>query len=571
MSDVLAPPPGYVEPVIEVEEVQAEETQPELSSQDQATTYFDTYHKDIDGDTYEGGKHRADIIFAWMEGYRKGLEDAGGKKKTRKNRVGAPTGKGKRLIKEKDPARLGVYLGERNRLPGVPSEANYSGPYRLKVGYAKLGRTIDLDPEEWGQNGGDNEPPLLLNKLALRNPDVQFVLIGKNSGETPQEMGLPENVVNPWTDWKPLVAAANRGGKASDRQYAQDVLDETTRGTFLGLDGVLVWAGQHGTSNSRIPTVDDRNILTEPQISFIHYGSFIVRGINAWRSVDPLNREEIWLVPDARNYIKARDFQWPTQHPLLSQFNWTRPDKLERYDSEGSPADWGFKGAFQIAEGLWQAPYQYKYSRLEIVGIPSDVECRIDDYADRSHFGIVINEARNYVKHDRLTAMKDYVMPLQPAFINGRWTAKSLEELGAQIEPLHYSKVLDQVRTTKCTLTTPSSGSGWATTKAWESFAVGTVCFFHPEYDTQGHIIPTLEQVTRGDVDDDIELKALAQWLRVRNPEDLAKRVELLNTDEKSWRWIVQAQRRYFDRAVQEQGCINEIEARLGLGEETNE
>lgn len=564
LSDVLAPPPGYVEPIVEVEEVQAEETtQPDLSPEDRARQVADAL-KDVE-------LTLTDIEMTWLGAYYEGLKDAGGKKKAKKTtRQGAPTGKGKRLVQTRDPARLGVYLSERTNLPGVPADAVYTGPYRAKVGYAKLGRTIDLDPEEWGQNGGDNEPPVLLNKLALRNPDVQFVLVGKNSGETPQEMGLPENVINPWTEWKPIVAEANRGGKASDRQYAQDKLDEVTRGTFLALDGIVVWAGQHGTSNSRIPTVDDRAIFTEPQISFIHYGSFIVRGINAWRSVDPLNREEVWLVPDARNYIKARDFQWPTQHPLLSQYDWTRPDKLERYDSEGSPSDWGFSGAFQIAEGLWQAPYQYKYSRLEVVGIPSDVEFN-DDFEGREHFGIIINEARNYVKHDRLTALKDYVLPLAPAFIHGRWTATSMKTLDMEIEALHYSKVLEKVKTVKTTLTTPSSGSGWATTKAWESFAVGTVCFFHPEYDTQGHIIPTLDQVARGDVDGDIELKALAQWLRVRTPEDLAKRVELLNTDEKSWRWIVQAQRRYFDRAVQDQQCINHIEARLGLREEDSE
>lgn len=551
-------PPGYEPPspdteAIPEEEAQAAETQPELSLEDRIDAYAAQLREE---------PRLKDI---WLAGYAEGFKDGGGKvKKARKQ--GAPTGKGKRLTRDdRDPKRLEVYTSEREFYGFDRRDEDYLPPYAKRIGYAKLGRTIDLDPDDWGQNGGDNEPPLLLNKLALAHPDVEFVLIGKNSGEVPQDLALPANVTNPWTEWKPQVAERMKGGKASDRQHAQDVLDEVTRETFLGLDGIIVWAGQHGTSNSRIPTVDDRSVLTEPQISFIHYASFLIRGINAWRSEDPLNREEVWLVPDARNYIKARDLQWPTQKPLLSQFDFTRPDKLERYQADGSPSDFGFSAAYQVAEGVWQAPYRYKYARLEIVGIPSTTEFRDDDFAERKTFGIVINEARNYVKHDRLTCMKEYVLPLEPDFVYGRWTPNSLKELGREIEPLHYSKVLDTIRTAKMTLTTPSSGSGWATTKAWESFAVGVVCFFHPEYDTQGHIIPTLEQVESGAFDDKPELKALATWLRVRNPDDLAKRVTHLGENEGTWKWIVNTQRKLYDEAQSARSCVREIEERLGV------
>lgn len=440
-----------------------------------------------------------------------------------------------------------------------------------RVGYAKLGRTIDLDPDEWGTNGGDNEPPCLLNKLAIEHPDVEWVLVGRNSGENPQELGFPDNVTNPWTEWKPAIAEHNKGGKAADRQRAQDVLDEYTRDTFLGLDGMVIWAGQHGTSNSRIPTVEDPSVLTEPQISFIHYASYLVRGINAWRDLDPLKNEEVWLCPDPRNYLKARDLKWPLRNPVLSQYNWVRPDKHERYGDMRSPDDLGFSatGAFVHNNNVWQSPYRYTYSRLETVGIPSNTVAVLDNWEERQHFGILINEARNYVKNDRLTAMLDYVKPIDPAWVYGKWTPNSLEKLGmGAIEGLHYSKVFDQVRTVKATFTTPSSGSGWATTKPWEAFAVGTACLFHPEYDTQGHIIPTLAQVESGKVDDQPELKALAQWLRVKEPDDLQKRVKALDTSRETWEWLVAAQRRHFDRQLAEKKTIKMIEGRLGLNKE---
>jgi hypothetical protein len=493
----------------------------------------------------------ADVVRAWLAGYEAGVAAPRSR----------PGKKATRVVEVRDPKRLEYYTNEQKR---HFSALGYDGPYKKRIGYAKLGRTIDLDPYVWDA-AGDNEPPSLLNKLALRHPDVEFVILGRNSGEDPASLGLPRNVTNPWIEWKPEIAARNSGGRAQDRQYAQDTLDEIVGPAWDDLDGIISWAGQHGTSNSRIPTVENPDVLTEPQISFIHYASHIVRGINRWRDADPHGREEVWLCPDARNYIKARDIKWPLTRPVLSQFNWVRPDKLYRYGDFRSPDELEFYNAFEHNGNVWQSPYRYKYSRLELVGLPSEVAYNLDDHADRASFGIIINEARNYVKHDRLTALQDYVLPLDPAFIHGKWTKKSLEAIGRDIEPIHYSTVLDKIRSVKTTFTTPSSGSGWATTKPWEAFAVGTACLFHPEYDTQGHIIPTTRQIEEGKVDHNPDLKSLAQWLRADSPEQLEKRVKQLDNDEDAWKWVVETQRAYFEEAIEEAQCITEIEKRLGI------
>ena len=112
-----------------------------------------------------------------------------------------------------------------------------------------------------------------------------------------------------------------------------------------------------------------------------------------------------------------------------------------------------------------------------------------------------------------------------------------------------YFPKLHSVRTT---LTTPSSGSGWATAKPWEAFAAGTVCFFHPAYDTQNHIL--------GDAD-----AWLQDWLRVPTATELWKRVERLNSPDGyyEWRKIVQLQREHFDRALQDLTYMKMIEERI--------
>ena len=173
----------------------------------------------------------------------------------------------------------------------------------MRIGYAKLGRSMPLPPDKWGKVGGDNEPPMLLNRLARRMPNDDFILIGRNSGENPQSVGLPANVTNPWTEWRADIKAAASAASVHDTVQR---LDEITIATWMSLDAIIVWAGQHGTSNSPIPMVNSGE-LTNPQFSFVNYGSYIVRGISAWRDVDPHARQEIWLCPDPRNYLKARD------------------------------------------------------------------------------------------------------------------------------------------------------------------------------------------------------------------------------------------------------------------------
>ena len=162
----------------------------------------------------------------------------------------------------------------------------------------------------------------------------------------------------------------------------------------------------------------------------------------------------------------------------------------------------------------------------------------------------------------RLYAMQEYVMPLEPSWLHGAWQEKSLEKLGRDIQPLPYHKIFDKMVRTKATLTTPASGSGWATAKPWESFSTGTVCFFHPSYDTQGNILPRLEDLSSTDSS---ELAMLTRWLRVENPDQLRRRVKKVSEVESTYNWLRDAQYRLFDKAMKEQRCITTIEKRLGL------
>jgi hypothetical protein len=448
----------------------------------------------------------------------------------------------------------------------------------MRIGYGKIGRTIGLTPQSWGVVGGDDEAPLLLKTLAERWPEHTFVLLGRNSGEVPQDVGFPPNVENPFINLRGDILNLSRGNHSPmtlpELYRSAPGLIQVWAPVFDTLDHVIMWQGQHGTSNYPIPKTDGSGEITRPQDAFVYYVNPMIGGINRMMHRDPHYTRVVWLCADPRNLLKARDLAWPPQD-VLGQFEFTKKEKHWRYDEPGDPKDFGFTGDWvksDRATNTWHVDHKYVYSQLEICGIlPEHVNAWFsDDFHGRDRFGLFINEARAYVKNNRRDAFVDYVLPLNPDFVHGKWSEKSQEQItalgGPIIEPAPAEVYYDKLRSVKCTLTTPSSGSGWATTKPWQSFATGTVCFFHPEYDTQGHIIPTLNQIAiDGSGHYDEELATLAKWLRVEDPEQLHKRVDIINSSYETWLWLARTQRVLYDKACQERRILNLIGERLGI------
>ena len=419
---------------------------------------------------------------------------------------------------------------------------------KRRIGYAKLGRSMPLQLGDCGSNGGDVEMIPTLQLLAERHPDVEFVIIGRNSGEEPARVGLPANITNPWTGWWPKIRAEMNAAKLNHPALSVDehlrlaeIFDRYTRDAFVLLDGVVMWLGQHGTTHTPLPSIKDRSVLTKPYDSLSLYGGYLLRGINAWRDVDPHNREEVLLNPDPRNVPKYRDGRYPWRHAVLSQHDQVNAIKHEEGDRVVS------------------STVLSVYSRLEISGLlpstPFTNLIKFNDDHNRPHdFGIVFNETRRDValEKSRRYILEKWVFPLSPGFIYGQWSDATRRQLGIRIEPIDVLNYFSTIQTTRCTLTTPSSGSGWATAKPWECFAAGVVCFFHPAYDDQNHILNDAPY-------------ALASWLRVRHPIDLRDRIRYMRDNPEYWQEIVRLQRNHYLKAIDELSYLTKIEQRLGL------
>lgn len=446
----------------------------------------------------------------------------------------------------------------------------------MRIAYGKIGRSMPLSLDRCGNLGGDVEMAAVVKILAERHPDDEFWLVGRNTGENPAEVGLPPNVVNPWSHpryrWSERLLEAKRARglnrsnlSVEDHLGLQEIYDQLTLPTIRAMDGIILWAGQHGTTNVPLPGVRDPGKLTKPHDWSAHYCSFLLRGVNLWRDAAPWNREEVWLNSDPRNYLKLRDLKWPLRHPVLAQYTFSHRVKHARYGDPGPEGDWeewSARHGVGLAQPddrdkIWHAEVGNVYSRLEVNGLMpgtpfGDLVTYDENYDIRDHFGMFINETRRYVREDvaRVNVVRDWVLQLDPAWMHGTWSQESLDVLGRSIKPAPWEDYYPLLHTVRCTFTTPASGTGWATAKPWEAFAAGTVCFFHPAYDTQDNVL--------GDAPD-----WLRRWLRVDAPEMLRERVRHMNENREHWLAVIRAQRAHFDRAVRHPLFAQLIEERI--------
>ena len=172
----------------------------------------------------------------------------------------------------------------------------------------------------------------------------------------------------------------------------------------------------------------------------------------------------------------------------------------------------------------------------------------------RRPIGVVIHENKRDVKNNRARLLREWVFPFWPdAPIYGSWSDAGQKELGRKILPVEHSALARTLQKFRCTITFPASGSGWATAKPWECFSHGTVCFFHPDYDEQDHIL--------GDAP-----KELHDWLRVDSPEIFRRRVNVMSRDYQVWHSVLEQQHQHAVKHVLESRAgMAHIERALGL------
>lgn len=421
----------------------------------------------------------------------------------------------------------------------------------MRIGYGKFARSWELDPDKASTVGGDIDVARLLKRLATTRSQDQFVLVGRCKGGDPKQYGYPPNVYNPWYQdgWDLPMVTYRQGLTPADYVVPRDIYRELSRN--VELDALVLWIGQVANANSPIPPSgddwDDCD-LTNPQVMAVNYTLYLV---------DLCNRtgiEPIMLCPDPRNYWKPRELTRPIRKPILAQYQMTRKTRHEQYQQWGMPWQEGHaRDGSQII-----ADVRYEYAGVELTALDEPHQIPLNKSVEREHLiGIITNENRTEVPEDtaRAAQLQKYVLDRWPdAPVYGKWSDVGMKRLGREIEPIPYTKMYDTLRKFRCTITLPASGSGWATAKAWEAFAVGTVMFFHHKYDEQGHILPR----------SGAEYRRLRKFLIVHNQRQFWQRVEDLQKSDDLFLEIITRQRELFVKRFQEwQGGARRVHERL--------
>lgn len=382
----------------------------------------------------------------------------------------------------------------------------------MKIGYGKFGRSFPLTLDAASSVGGDIEVVNLLNVLRR---DHEVHLVGRNQCDGPLE-----NVVNHWDEGGPfhgipLVKDSER--QPDNPAYLRFVTSlDTAIDALPELDAYVFWLGQHGSICSFIPSVQNEGELTCPLMSQINYCLPIVQLLNR-RNIRP-----IWLCPDPRNLLKARDVSNPNQRPVLAQYNQSRSNLF--YDP---------------VNGLARKDVRYNYSGIELLAVP-----RVDapgglHWGQRTSFGVLVNEGRpNLGGKGRKELLKKWVLnPGIEADVIGHWSDKAQAELGRVINPVPVTQVEATLGRWRSTITFPANAGGWATAKPWECFSAGTVCFKHPDYDSQNHIFSYSRMP-----------KELRSFLALSVTSQLPDRIKELE-DYKTYQDVVAAQFEYLTKS----------------------
>lgn len=479
----------------------------------------------------------------------------------------------------------------------------------MRVGYAKLGRSLQLDLSR-GDMAGNAEAVNVLVRLARRNPDVDWYIVGKNNGggATP----YPSNVYNLWPEGVPKAPWLHADGLyrcsfcktavATPTQWALDCCDRArevvsiedfVKAQMMRLDALVMHVGQHGVVHAPIPTATTRwqdQDLATPYAWARNYGYYLIDGFNLFCNAHDGGKGRVaWLAADPRNFFKARDIAWPTgataDEPVLAQYAYSRDGKHERFGDTRTPHELGFKAEPIVNGEKWKVLHHYRHSGLDMAMLPDDWRTwGATDFDDR--VPVAVATTASYLPDRRMrrsALVQDWVFDNFPdARVYGKWSDKSLADVTPPStvivnNPLDFPQLLASSRTTISLPPTGTVNNGmyWAVAKPWQCFAANTACFFIPPVDAQGWVVPNVVQwegtkrvadglwSVRDDWTDD-ELN-LARWLRCTTPADYAARVRAVCESRDTYAWIARTQRSLLERRWNEQLLENLIEQRIGI------
>lgn len=354
------------------------------------------------------------------------------------------------------------------------------------IGFGKLGKSVKFMRNKYSPIGGDNEASCTLRAMANLNPDKTFYIIGRTDygylNEAEQHDIFPyNNVVDVWNK-----------RSIGPEHYNQDYYDHVKnylKDNNIELDYTVLMVGQVGsvTIPDKIIKVNDPNGIS----TVLDMTKGYTTGITSW--LNECKPKYVEIVNDPRYVMnQARDiFHLPEMS--LGQYDYEYiSNRINSYEDQTRTP----------------TPVKSVYAGME-TAFCLDYDYSTDINRNRNtDFMIVLNEG----KPSRYKLLKEWILDHnKDVDIYGKWSDEIMEGDTRFKGSLKIDALQDKLQDVKFTFIIPIK-KGWVTSKYIEMIHAGVIPFLHPTYDEQKHT-------------------AIPDFLRVKSPEQLAERIQMLKDD----------------------------------------
>lgn len=360
------------------------------------------------------------------------------------------------------------------------------------IAFAKIGKSVKFRTNKYSPIGGDNEASCVLRALANNNPDKKFYIIGRSDFST-----LTENEVIDLFPYGNVIDVWENVGLDISDEYFRHIINYFDRNS-IDIDFCVMMVGQVGSVTipnkiKKVRDLDDVNFA-----SVLDMTKWYVTPISTW--LNEVKPRYVEIVNDPRYTMKQSRDLFHLPEISLGQYDYTyKTNAITSYEDQ-TRIERNVKSIYAGMETAFCGDYDYEYSK--------------DFNLDRkTNFMVVLNEG----KPSRYDMLNEWVLEhFRDVNIYGKWEDERTKVDSRFKGSRHIYDIQRMLSDVKYTFIIPIA-KGWVTSKYIEMIHAGVIPFFHPTYDEQGH--------TR-----------VPDFFRPQTPEELRKRIDILNADENLYR-----------------------------------
>lgn len=354
------------------------------------------------------------------------------------------------------------------------------------IAFAKIGKSIKFRKNKFSPIGGDNEASCVLRALTNNNPDKTFYLIGRSDMST-----LSENEVIDLFPYGNVIDAWQCVGLDISPEYYRHIINYFDTNS-IEIDFCVMMVGQVGSVTIPDKIKKVRDIDDTKPASVLDMTKWYVTPISTW--LNETKPRYVEIVNDPRYTMRQSRDLFHLPEVSLGQYDYTYTTNAITSYEDQTRIERKVESTYAGMETAFCGDYEYSK----------------DFNTERStNIMIVLNEG----KPSRYDMLDEWILQhFNDVDIYGKWEDSRAKKDARFRGSKNINDIQKMLSDVKYTFIIPIA-KGWVTSKYIEMIHAGVIPFFHPTYDEQGHT-------------------GVPDFFRPKTPEELRKRIEMLNADE---------------------------------------